>query len=542
MSKPRTSDLAEYIRWVGAMDFDRLPFQETDAVILCILSYFDFSGMQKLSPEFRLEDCIPLIEQGALTLCTAGADAGNSEILKEAAFSVRFGRLLVSNYTEQYRPEPALQFSAVCFTDRDRFTFLAFRGTDSTIAGWKEDFMISFERTEAQDLALQYASRILETCSGEKVYLGGHSKGGNEALYAACMLPKRLFARISRIFLLDSPGLCGEVFDVALIAKADPVAVRIIPEHDLIGKIYEPDLSNVHIVKSSGIGFLQHNPATWLVEYGTLAETDTNTTGSVWFSGLMNRWINSIPADKRPEFIHELFQTLESQGKESLRSLSADDFLSAMKALAKTSPETKQILLDLPKHAFFEEKKPRKKEGGFFRRVRENALLQGFLLAALGLVFVFVSGEFLYLSSTVLATSVVVIQLIFTIRRLAKNDWKTAGLRNRFILLMIFAGLFVVLLIKEEALFILGSMIFGILFLVIAMLCVNTAKRAAGDRFLKIMSIVEAVLSFAFSIIFFIVPEAQLIMFETIVGICVSADGITRMIYHLVKKNADRYN
>ena len=540
MSEPLISDLSEYIRWVGAFDFERLPLQEADAVILCVLSYFDYSEMCKESSEFRLESCLPLIEQNAITLCTAGADAGNSEILKEAALSVRFGNLVISDYTEQYRPEPALQFSAVCFTDRDRFTFLAFRGTDSTIAGWKEDFMISFEKTEAQDLAYQYAAQILKKSPERTIYLGGHSKGGNEALYAACMLPAELFSRISRIYLLDSPGFCSEVMDLSLVGRVDPIATRIIPEHDLIGKIYEPQISDVRIVKSSGTGFMQHNAATWLVDHGSLAETEKNTAGSIWLSGLLNRWVSSIPAEKRPEFIGELFQTLESQGKESLRSLTSDDFLSALKALAKTRPETKQILMDLPKQAVFEDRMPQKKEGGFIQKIRENCLLQGLLLIALGLIFVFVSGEFLYFSSTALAISIVVIQLFFTIRKLVKNGWKMEGLRNRIIVLLVFTALFAVLLIKEEALFILGSMIFGILFLAVAFISVNAAKKASRKSFPKVLHILEASFSFAFSASFFIIPEAQLIMFETAVGVCIAADGLARIIYHFAVRKKGR--
>ena len=541
MSELRTTDLAEYIRWIGAFDFDRLPFRETDAVILCILSYFDFSGMQKTAPEFRLESCLPEIEQHGLRLCTAGADAGNSEILEEAALSVRFGSLLVSNYTEEYRTEPALQFSAVCFTDPERFTFIAYRGTDSTIAGWKEDFMISFEKTEAQELALRYAAGVLSDCPERAVYLGGHSKGGNEALYAACMLPEELFSRVSKVFLLDSPGLCGEVMDISMIARVNPVAVRIIPEHSLIGKIYEPDIQPVHIVKSSGIGFLQHNPATWLVDHGELAETDKNTPGSDWLANLLNRWFDHIPAGKRPEFIDELFRTLEKQGKESLRSLKADDFLSALQSLAESSRETKQILLDLPKRAVFEDQRiPKRKAGGVIRKARENKLIQGILLITLGLVFVFTSGEILYFGSALLAVSVVAVQLFFTMRRLVRNHWKTEGLRNRFILLLVFAALFVVLLVKEEALFILGSMIFGILFLAIAFASLNSAKKADRNRFMKSLNIAEAVISFAFSVSFFIIPEGQLVVFETVVGITAATDGIIRIIYDLVRRRKER--
>ena len=94
---------------------------------------------------------------------------------------------------------PPLQFSAVCFHGKN-WSFLAFRGTDSTLAGWKEDFQISVARTGAQELAYEYAEKHLT--GKQKWYIGGHSKGGNLALYAACMLSPEQWDKVERMYLL----------------------------------------------------------------------------------------------------------------------------------------------------------------------------------------------------------------------------------------------------------------------------------------------------------------------------------------------------
>ena len=99
------------------------------------------------------------------------------------------------------------QFAALTVELSPGELFLSFRGTDNTLVGWKEDFNMSFVcPVPAQRLALDYVTKIAYRES-DRLILGGHSKGGNLALYAACSLPEEQWAMIRRVFLLDGPGL-----------------------------------------------------------------------------------------------------------------------------------------------------------------------------------------------------------------------------------------------------------------------------------------------------------------------------------------------
>ena len=61
----------------------------------------------------------------------------------------------------------------------------AFRGTDSSLAGWFEDIQLAYsEATPSQLYAQAYLERAARRFGGG-LYLGGHSKGGALALYAA---------------------------------------------------------------------------------------------------------------------------------------------------------------------------------------------------------------------------------------------------------------------------------------------------------------------------------------------------------------------
>ena len=221
--------LDDYIKWLGFLDFEQYPFREADALVLCVVSYFDLAPVFSACPEGqlpKLKDCLPLIEAGKLPIRITGGDMGNGAIFEAAARSKRFGELQMSDYEDVVRTEPALQFSAVTFHDRGRFSFLAYRGTDATLAGWKEDFMISFTMTEAQEMARDYAAKVFYEGGGPCWYIGGHSKGGNQALYAACTLSGENLAQLTKVFVLDGPGFCPEVLGTDLIGRIGGKAVR----------------------------------------------------------------------------------------------------------------------------------------------------------------------------------------------------------------------------------------------------------------------------------------------------------------------------
>ena len=347
--------LTDYIRWLGDFDFDVLPFREADALILCVISYFDLSSVFEGKEHPLVSDCLPMIEAGEARLCITGGDMGHGEIFELAARSKRFGNLWLSDYSDILKPEEALQFAAVTFHDRDRFTFLAYRGTDSTLAGWQEDFMIAFTRTTAQKMAVAYAEKVLAKTASGDIYIGGHSKGGNQALYASCMLPDDLWEKVTHAYLLDGPGLCPEVLDVKLVERIDPKATRIIPVYDVIGKLFEPKITDTRIIESSLKGFLQHALSSWMISYGDLALAEKNDARSLWASAAVNNWVASLSQEERMVFIEEFFGALGKAGKESLDDMKPEHFLSALISLGETSETTRQALLNLPKWVFSEE-------------------------------------------------------------------------------------------------------------------------------------------------------------------------------------------
>ena len=521
--------LTDYIRWVGSLDFQSYPFREADALVLCIISYYDLSPLFEKNDKVYVRDCLPMIESGEAKLRITGGDMGQGEIFEAAVRSRRYGGLALCDYRDLIREEPALQFSAVTFRDEDRFGFIAYRGTDATLAGWKEDFMISFTKTEAQHLALEYAEEQIRSGGAANWYIGGHSKGGNQALYAACMLSQEAWDQITRVYLLDGPGLCPDVMDITLVYRIDAKTTRIIPEFDVVGKLFEPKITDTRIVKCDAEGILQHALPFWLLDHGDLAETDKNDPLSLWLNETMDNWIGGIPQEERPVFIDEFFDALYAGGVKTLDDMDFDAIYAALVSLSGKSETTKQALSELPKRVIFDDVLEDAKTKGILQWAKTSPIARALLLILCGIGTILASAKVLDIAAMTLAISLALLQTVLTVRRLVKNQWKLDGLRERFLLTILLIALCVVIFIKEQATFLLGSVIFGILFLAAGYISGENFAREKHDRFLHILYLAEAILSFLFGVSFLVIPEATVYAYALAVGIIMIADGCLRL-------------
>ena len=206
------TDVFDYIRWRGDLSFRQDPPNEVDGLIFSALAYIRYCG--------ELEENVNSVK----LLCDAFQDfsqheesntrvrvKNDLELFKAAANSVRFGQCALCMYKERFVPDEETQFAAVTFLLDDGSAFLAFRGTDDSLIGWKEDFNMSFQKTvPAQRLALEYAENFAAAYL-MPLRLGGHSKGGNLAVFAAAGLLPNFQNRILEVYNHDGPGLSEDV-------------------------------------------------------------------------------------------------------------------------------------------------------------------------------------------------------------------------------------------------------------------------------------------------------------------------------------------
>lgn len=341
--------LQDYIRWLGDVPISVTGLRDADAMILCVIAYFDLHPVfEDAEGPVCVRDCTKMIEEGRARVLISSKSTSYLEILKLAAASRRFGELRMSDYEDVIREEPPLQFSAVCFHDESGLSFLAYRGTDSTLAGWEEDFMISFMRTEAQGLALRYADAMIRP--GSRWVIGGHSKGGNLALYAACAMSDAVWEQVERVYILDGPGLCPEVMDLGGMQRIEPRCRRIIPRFSVVGKLFEPKVGNTSIIQSVVSGFAQHSLASWAVDHGQIAAAEENDPRSLWINNTVNEWIEDLSQSDRVTLVKDLFEALAAGGAKSLEDfddIRLSDLEPILRRFRESSETTKRSINDL---------------------------------------------------------------------------------------------------------------------------------------------------------------------------------------------------
>ena len=349
-NKKKKSDITDYMKWRGDIPFSASPLNEIDALILCQLSYADisriagsgFSGGKSLSEIAAAFESAPDAEErrdlGVLL------DPRTNDLLVDAGKSVRFGSAFVRAFVDEYDEEREEQFSAVTFSLDGEGTFVAFRGTDDTIVGWKEDFNLAFmESVPAQDSALRYLSRVMAEVGGN-VRVGGHSKGGNLAIYSAAHLPQAEKARISDVFNFDGPG-----FRESDLASEEFVSIKekirsFFPQFSIVGMLFH-HFGGFSVIESDEKFIMQHNPFSWAAGPRSFVRKDSLDEGSdVFFRGF-NRWFAALAENQRKQFVETLFGVIESSGAKTNTELSKDAIKNAatiVRSFSALDPEIRE--------------------------------------------------------------------------------------------------------------------------------------------------------------------------------------------------------
>lgn len=317
------ANISDYLKWRGDLSFEKDPFNEVDNVVLTWLIYTDFDGAApgKGEPAMTLKEVCDkyytlhtVEEVKARNTFIATAPL----IMKDAVETERFGKIKVSNYFSALDPEKDLQMAAITFDIGTGLTFVAFRGTDDTITGWKEDFDLSFEeKTTGQEYSKDYLNEVVGKYIEGPVIVGGHSKGGNFAVYASAFADDAIKERIQTVYSNDGPGFVETIANSEEFKQMLPKVCKIIPEQSIIG-ILMTGSSAKKIVKSTQKGALQHDSTSWEVLGTSLVEVEGRGKDSLFFDQTIRTWLDGISPEERKEFVNSAFDLFEAGGATTL--------------------------------------------------------------------------------------------------------------------------------------------------------------------------------------------------------------------------------
>ena len=314
------SNLFDYLTWRGDLTVDAAPLNEVDFAIMSSLAYIrlekvaasNLTGMS-LSELYERFGDTPKVNE------ILDFDRSVNLFWIAMSQSVRFGgarmRRFVSVTEDNEVDEKDKQFAAATLTldTRDgEVAVITFRGTDSTMVGWRENFTMGYEDTvPAQRDAKEYAEDALERF--ERVYLCGHSKGGNLALFAAATVKPELRDRILGVYNYDGPGLNDK-----LLATEGWAAVRdrvrtFVPPSSVVGMLFgngEPR----QVVQADGSGILQHDVFMWHVLGPSFVAGEEMTASSEIFDRGIDEYLADTGEEERKTFVYALFKLVDAAG------------------------------------------------------------------------------------------------------------------------------------------------------------------------------------------------------------------------------------
>ena len=306
--------------------FEQKPFCDVDSLILSCLAYLDIPAQLAAGRTWRGLRLAELYraEHFERLFSVTFAPQKFRELLTVLAASPRFRDIRLMGYTATLDAVREKQFSAMTFRLAPKQSYIAFRGTDSTVVGWKENFNMShMEAVPAQREAVEYVNEVLTRCRHKRVYIGGHSKGGNLAIYAAIHCAPEHRERIMRIYNNDGPGFRAEMVHSPAYRAMEDRIVTIIPQGSVVGRLLEHQ-DGYRVVKSTAQGLWQHNGFSWEVLGGEFVDAEELTQESRLIEQSVKSWIADMSEEERENFVDALYRVLTATNATTLTELTAD--------------------------------------------------------------------------------------------------------------------------------------------------------------------------------------------------------------------------
>ena len=345
------ANLMHYLDWRGDLTFSQAPFNEVDNLILAELAFVD---LREIVPGIGGEG-LPLRDAAARYFADGRDKTLETSVLvpelipamlEKMCASARFGDLILNCYEEHLDEQRSEQFAAITVELPDRAAYLSFRGTDDTLVGWKEDFdMALLDTVPSQKRAAEYVKRTAAQYRGRKLYIGGHSKGGNLAVYSAVNCGRAVQNRLLAVYNNDGPGFRETLLSREEHRRIADKIFTIVPKSSVVGLLMEHEEALI-VVDSTQVGVMQHDGFSWCVRGPGFVRME-DLTGVETNDKALKEWINGLDQAQREKFADALFAVLSASGAATLAEMRTQGVKSAaamLKAMVELDKETRGAL------------------------------------------------------------------------------------------------------------------------------------------------------------------------------------------------------
>ena len=347
-------NLITYVQQYGAQTFEDKSLTDVDVLVLTEIAYLPFDeivpkscdvteaiSLEQLGKEFEQ------IKEKQQELNPFMITSERIELLEVVSKSQRYKEIKVFGFLNDIDDERTKQFAAVCYQWEEDKRWIIFRGTDETLIGWKEDFMMTYsDLIPAQTDAIEYLKKQAETFSGT-LNVSGHSKGGNLSLYASAMQEEDIQNRIEQIYCWDAPGVHRSILGIEGYQRVVSKAKRYIPQDSIVGMMLESQVP-YHIIESQGSGISQHSALMWNIEEDHFVELTELTKNSQLTDQTFKQWTEVVSDEDLKLFFDTFFELIFQMGVETVNDVYYNFRMYMQKFFEKAyqmDPEKREVLL-----------------------------------------------------------------------------------------------------------------------------------------------------------------------------------------------------
>lgn len=345
--------IVEYIWWRGDLPLEVDGFCEADAAVLARFAYVPFEHFLK-TPVDRF---VSVKELAEAALADERLDREgrwklrDRELMAAMGESRRFGPLRVGHYFSRFDERLQTQFSAVTVELPDGRNFIAFRGTDNTIVGWKEDLNMSYLcPIPGQETAVEYVRRMASLLDG-RLILGGHSKGGNLAVYAGAFCGAQVQGRINEVFNFDGPGFFDNILESDGYKSVFGRVRTFVPQFSVVGMLLGRDEKSA-VVHSFESGLHQHDMYSWEILGRRFIHLGTVTGGSRFVDSALKGWIAQMTPEQFELFADAIYKAMADTNAKTLHEMREnlfDTVISIVRSVGGMDDATRRAVLECVK-------------------------------------------------------------------------------------------------------------------------------------------------------------------------------------------------
>lgn len=521
-------NVVHYLKWRGDLTMLERPFNDIDNLILSMLIYVDYEKIRseiRCGNQMKLSEALnELLERGYTSKCLMEV---KSDFLCEVSKSKRFRNIDISDYRDIYDEKRNCQFAAIKFSLEDGTAYIAFRGTDKTIVGWRENFMMSFKETNAQLESVAYINDVIEK-EDIAFRIGGHSKGGNLAVYSSVKCKPDIQNKILEIYNNDGPGFCKEIIQDNLLNSIKNRIHRIVPEYSVIGMLFEMDVP-FQIVRSSEKGINQHDPFSWQVEGTRLTTCNQLNPKAQYLNKILDSWIEEEDMEQRKIFVEQMFDAMEASGGKEIVEVTSglNNIEKVVNEIIYSDHKVKKVLHNLIiiiVGSF--------REINLIEVVHKRESLPGMIMIVLGMLLFVLPGEVFQILGTVFVFAIFVFSMVrlehYSKEKSRYRD-KNSYMRLAYFLCVLLSVLlaFHMSTLKLSINFTLGITIFGYGIIKLK----TTLKSRIGNINITRLLWVQSVTSMSIGLAILGTPYYYIEKYLYVIGLYIIIIGLSEMVY-----------